>query len=124
MGKRILVVDEDCFSRVCAAILGDEGYDIKAVSSTEELSFSLKDGDINLLITSYPFGSFLFGYLRWRRIPSIILTDQLNHDFINTLEGLDDIHCMVKPLDYSRFRTLVKQVLSGESQIQGGYKIV
>jgi len=124
LGKKILVVDEDCFSKVCAAILGTEGYDIKAVSSVENLSFGLKDDDVSLIITSYPFGSFLFGYLKWRRIPSIILTDQLNADFINTLDGFEDIHCMVKPIDYSRFRTLVKQVLSGESQIQGGYKIV
>jgi hypothetical protein len=86
----------------------------------------LNDTDYGLVITSYPFGSLFFEEIRKKSIPAIILSDHINRDLIKALEDFDTSYscCMIKPLDYEKFRTVVKQVICGEANIRGEYSIV
>ncbi|GAB4390640.1 MAG: hypothetical protein Kow0025_24060 [Thermodesulfovibrionales bacterium] len=121
-GKKILIIDETGFARVCSALLEFEGFG--AETACQGLSGGL-DGDYGLVITSYPYGSFLFNEIEKRKIPVIILSDQINRDLINVLEGFCSSFCMIKPLDYQKFRSLVRQVMGGETVFQQkGYNIV
>jgi hypothetical protein len=121
-GKRILIIDEGGFSRVCSALLEFEGYGADAVSTMENLNNGLDE--FGLIITSYPYGAFLFSELEKRKIPVIILSDHINRELINVLEGFNNSYCMIKPLDYHKFRSLVRQVMGGEQEALRGYNIV
>jgi len=113
--KKILIVDEAGFSRICSAILEQEGHGTNACSDVRDIDASINFHDIGLVITSYPYGAVLFEKLKEMKIPTIILSDHLSRDLVTTLEkfGTSLSHCMIKPLDYTKFRTLVNQVMSG-----------
>jgi DNA-binding NtrC family response regulator len=112
--KKILIVDEAGFSRICSAILEQEGHGTNACSDLRDIEASANYQDIGLVITSYPYGATLFDKLREMKIPTIILSDHLSKDLVTSLEKLGKplSHCMIKPLDYTKFRTLVNQVMS------------
>ena len=123
--KKILIIDEAGFSRICSAILEFEGYGIEAMSDSDGFHRRLDNDEYGLIITSYPYGTFLFEEIKRRNISTIILSDHINGELINILEGFNNSYCMIKPLDYQKFRSLVKQVMSGDlSNIHGGYNIV
>ena len=128
LSKNILIIDESKFSRVCTAILEIEGYKAKSISQREHFRQASHKKDVGLIITSYPGSAFIFGQwknaLKKLNIPLIILTDFINDELLDVLEGLDNVYCMIKPLDYQRFRYLVKQVMNGEVNPNDGYKIV
>jgi DNA-binding NtrC family response regulator len=122
--KKILIVDEVAFSRVCSAILELEGYRAATITSVDNLEARLDGEEFGLIITSYPYGAFFFKEIGKRRIPIIILSDHINRDLVDVLEGFNHYYCMIKPLDYLKFRSLVKQVMDGEQAMNGGYNIV
>lgn len=114
MKKKILIVDEAGFSRICAAILEKEGYGTSAIADVRQLDIELLNYDnFGLVITSYPYGAFLFDHLKTLGIPTIILSDHMNRDLLMSLEHFDKSmsYCMIKPLDYNKFRTLVNQTM-------------
>ncbi len=121
--KRILIVDEVGFSRICSAILEFEGYRAEIITDVDDLSKGLMNDEFGLIVTSYPFGDFLFEEIKLRSVPTIILSDHINRELITMLECLGNSYCMIKPLDYQKFRILVKQMLDGNITIQGGYNI-
>ena len=113
--KKILIVDEAGFSRVCSAILEKEGYGTSACSDIHDLDASALNYDnFGLVITSYPYGARLLEKLKETKIPTIILSDFMNRDLMTTLEHFDksSSHCMIKPLDYNKFKTLVNQTMN------------
>lgn len=122
--KKILIVDEERFSRICSAILGTAGYGTDVISHDDQLQNRLENGDIHLIVTSYPFGAFLFNKIRGRNIPTILLSDNVDGDLIDILKHCDNVYCMIKPLDYDHFKKLVNQVVSGDITAQGGYSLV
>ncbi len=111
--KKILIVDEAGFSRVCSAILEKEGYGTSAVTDICKFESNINYQDFGLVITSYPYGAVLFEKLVDSRIPTIILSDQVSRDLMTKLDNFDKTlsHCMIKPLDYHKFRILVNQVM-------------
>ncbi len=111
--KKILIVDEAGFSRICSAILEKEGYGTNAVTDVHQLDSKVNYEDFGLVITSYPYGAVLLERLINSRIPTIILSDHVSGDLMATLDHFDKTlsHCMIKPLDYHKFRTLVGQVM-------------
>ncbi len=120
MRKKILIVDEEGFSRICAAILEKEGYGTSAISDVRLLDTEqLNRDDVGLVITSYPYGVSLFEYLKRTGIPTIILSDHMNRDLLMNLEQFDksQSYCMIKPLDYNKFRTLVNQTMCSGREI-------
>ena len=112
--KKILIIDENRFSRICSAILEGEGFDTEIFENCENQSVKFDNKEFGLIITSYPFGHFLFEKIKNMNLPTIILTDHINRAFINLLEGFNNSYCMVKPLDYHEFRSLVKQIVNCE----------
>ncbi len=111
--KKILIFDEAGFSRVCSAILEKEGYGTNAITDVCQLDSKVNYEDFGLVITSYPYGAALLDKLVISRIPTIILSDQVSRDLISKLDHFDKSlsHCMIKPLDYHKFRTLVNQMM-------------
>ena len=113
--KKILIVDEAGFSRICSAILEKEGYGTNAVADIHLSDVDIDYNDIGLVITSYPYGARLLEQLKEMRIPIIVLSDHMSGDLMTKLENFDKSlsHCMIKPLDYHKFRTLVNQTMNG-----------
>ena len=80
--KKILIIDEEGFARICAALLEPVGYGIETFTHTmtnsETLSSRLKQNNIGLIITSYPYGRSLLNEIKKRKIPSFILSDNID----------------------------------------------
>ena len=121
---RILIIDEASFSRVCSAILATEGFKAESIPHDDTLTASYTFSTYGLIITSYPYGAFLFDEIRKVSLPVIVLTDHISRDLIAMLEGFEKSYCMVKPLDYRKFKGLVTQLMKGDYSYQGGYCIV
>lgn len=124
--KNILIVDEERFSRVCSAILGTAGYGTDVVSQADErrLEDKLANDPVHLIVTSYPYCSFLFQQIKGRNIPTILLSDNVDGDLIDILKTCENVYCMVKPIDYDHFKKLVSEVVNGDITAQGGYSLV
>ncbi len=123
--KKILIIDEYGFSRVCSAILGEiVGFETDMISPADDLPSKLNNNTLRLIVTSYPYGVFLFDEIKRRNIPTIILSDNIDGKLITILNDFNNSYCMIKPLDYDKFKTLVKQVINGEPTAQGGCSIV
>jgi hypothetical protein len=43
---------------------------------------------------------------------------------LTSLGSLQNSCCMIKPLNYDRFKSLVKEVFEGSISLEGGYRIV
>ncbi len=114
--KKILIVDETRFSRICSAILEKEGYETSSVTDVSQVDSKFNYHDYELLVTSYPFCTVILEDLVDVGIPTIILSDNMNRDLMTTLDRLGKTlsHCMIKPIDYNKFRTIVKMVLSSD----------
>jgi DNA-binding NtrC family response regulator len=124
MVKKILIIDEHRFGRVCAAILEVAGYQAETIANVSELP-ALRDlNDFGLIITSYPYGLRVLKEMKKKRIPKIIFSDHIDGNLIAILKGIDNSFCMVKPLDYGKFRRLVREAMSGNLNVRMGYDIV
>lgn len=117
--KRILIFDEYGFARVCSALLESEGYEAEIVTTSDGLSPALNYQKFGLIVTSHPFSAARLEEIKERGIASIILSDDVNEDLVARLKDFNNSYCMMKPLDYEKFRSLVRQVMSGELTAQG-----
>lgn len=123
--KKILIIDETGFSRVCAAILEQEGYRVETVTSIDNASKEFFDNDLGLVITSFPYGIYLLREMQKEdmQVAKLVLADQFSGDLLTTLKGSNNTFCMMKPLDYTRFRALVNDMVGGGLNRTGGYNI-
>jgi DNA-binding response OmpR family regulator len=122
--KKILIIDENRFSRICSAILEHEGFKTEIFGDSEGKLSRFDNKEFGLIITSYPFGYYLFEKIKKTNLPTIILTDHINRAFINLLDGFSNSYCMVKPLDYQEFRSLVKQIVNCDMSGINGLNIL
>ncbi len=123
-GKKILVIDENGFSRVCRSLLEYLGYTVHAVDSPDTSSAGCDLSAYDLLITSYPFGSSYLPQARARKSPVILLSNCISPELIRDIDDFSDLHCLIKPIDFDRFTELVKEKVEGTFVEQGGYTIV
>jgi len=116
--KKILIVDEAGFSRICSAILEKEGYGTNAVTDVQQIDSDINYRDFGLVITSYPYGAPIFDKLISSKTPTIILSDYMNRDLMTTLENFDQklSHWMIKPIDYKKFRVVVNQTMKRDCE--------
>jgi len=119
--RRVLIYDESGFSRVCSALLEMSGC---ATDILGKSSNSLNNSDVGVFVTSYPYGAFMLDEVQRRRIPAIVLFDNIDERFINVLNEHDNLYCMIKPLDYDKFKGLVRQLLSGNQVSREDYTIL
>jgi DNA-binding NtrC family response regulator len=89
--KRILLIDETGFCRICSAILGAEGFCTHTLSNAGKFHALLdKSNDFGLIVTSYPYGLTLFEAMRKRSIPTLILSDHIDTELLRVLEGFEN----------------------------------
>lgn len=122
--KKILIVDEHGFSRICSAILKNGGYQTDVVTHTAELSAKLRSGSFGLIVTSYPYGTALFESLQKKKIPIIIFSDGIDERLMSILNNFQNSCCMIKPVDYDKFKSMVKQAVEGSLSTERGFCIV
>ncbi len=118
--KRILIVDEDGFSKVCSAILNDEGYQTRHAISEEDAIRHISDNGISLIVSSYPFAVSVLRSNKLRDIPTIVLSDEFNSDLIEVMKCIKNSICLVKPLDFKRFKYIVHGIIKGYLDLSGG----
>ena len=121
--KQILIIDEYGFSRICSAILSNAGYDV-TICPVSDLEETCNIQDFRLVVTSYPYATPVFDEIGKRHIPILILSDNIDENLIRILNSFDSSYCMTKPLDYEKFKLLVKEVINNEVSLQEGYNIV
>ena len=117
--KKVLIIDESRFSQICSALLEEDGHKTEILEDIEILLPKTGDKEFGLVITSYPLCHSLFEKIRNMSLPTIVLTDHLSRFLINFLEGCSNSYCMVKPLDYQKFRSVVKQIVKGDKPNDG-----
>ncbi|HDH04478.1 MAG TPA: DNA-binding response regulator [Nitrospirae bacterium] len=118
--KKILIIDEDGFSKVCSAILIDEGYQTKLAVSAEEAARYVSNNGISLIVSSYPYAlSFLKSQIV-KDIPVIVLSNEFSNELIEIMKRVKNSICLVKPLDFDRFRYIVRGIINGYLNLSGG----
>ncbi|MDA8087464.1 MAG: hypothetical protein M0Z75_12255 [Nitrospiraceae bacterium] len=122
--KKILIFDEARFSRICQAILATEGYDAVAEADPARFPPFLARRQPGLIITSYPFGDPILEQIKWLEVPVIILSDHIDAELLKTLEGLKNSCCLLKPLDYRKFKDLVRHFFLRPLPEGEGYRII
>jgi len=123
MNRKILIIDEHGFSRVCSAILNSSGYLTEIITRVADLSEKLNKQSCCLIVISYPFGISFFESLWPENIPVIILSDDIDERLIGLLNNFQNTCCMIKPVDYDKFKSTVKQAVDGSRLSQGGFNI-
>jgi hypothetical protein len=121
---KVLIYDESGFSRVCSAILTIEGHGTDIMDGRDDILQLLNRNDVGVFVTSYPYGAFILDEVRKQSLPAIVLYDNLEDRFVDMVLANDNLYCMIKPLDYAKFKSLVKSLLSGEKVSRGEYGIV
>ena len=119
--RKALIYDEAGFSRVCSALLEISGCTADIMGEHRDASHGLNNADVGVFITSYPYGAFMLDEVKKRSIPAIVLYDNLDESFIDFLNAYDNLYCMIKPLDYDKFKGLVLKLLSGAAVSRDDY---
>ncbi len=126
--KKILIIDDKGFCRICCALLRVVGYGMETCAYTmtggKNPLPSLDHNKIGLIITSYPYSHFILQEIKKSGIPFIILSDNIDNKLISMLKGFTDSYCMIKPIDYRKFRELVTDIMNGQSAAKKGFSIV
>jgi len=123
-GKKILIIDEAGFSRVCCAILEDVGCSVARFGSDQGDSPWEEGHNLGLVIVSYPYGLSLFEQIKRLGIPIIVLADHISRELIVLLEEQEKSFCMIKPLDFMKFTNLALELVHQELSCHGGYRFV
>jgi DNA-binding NtrC family response regulator len=118
--KKILIIDEDGFSKICAAILNNEGYETRCAIPGEDVIAGISRDDLSLIVSSYPYALPYLTSGVIKDIPVIILSDEINGDLIEVMRNLKNSVCMVKPLDFERFKYVVRGIVNGYLNLSGG----
>ncbi|MBI4847317.1 MAG: hypothetical protein HY808_01885 [Nitrospirae bacterium] len=118
--KKILILDESGFSKVCSAILNDKGYQTTLAISSEEAAKFVSANGISLIVSSYPYALPLLRSKAIKDIPTIVLSDELSSELIETMKRIRNSVCFVKPLDFERFKYIVHGIINGYLNLSGG----
>jgi hypothetical protein len=111
--KKILVFDEESFSKICHALLQLDGYPAICLAKMD-IEQADKLDDYGLVITSFPYGLSLFPRLMHRQTPVLVLSDCLSGELLECLKGIRNSLCMVKPIDYEQFRGKIRNVMNSD----------
>jgi hypothetical protein len=55
-----------------------------------------------------------------KELPTIVLSDEFNNELIEIVKGIKNSICLVKPLDFERFKYIVHGILNGYLNLSGG----
>jgi DNA-binding NtrC family response regulator len=122
--RRVLIYDEAGFSRVCSALLEFGGCNTDIMGALHDLPSLLNGSNVGVVVTSYPYGAIILDEVRKRGIPTVVLFDRIDDRLISVLNEYSNSYCMMKPLDYDKFKGLVKQLLNGDQVSREDISIV
>jgi hypothetical protein len=122
--KKILVYDEEDFSRVCTALLQLEGHSTDCLVNAKESGSFNEMEDYGLLITSYPYGTNILNLIKCHDIPTLVLSDCINSELLGYLKNIKNLFCMIKPVDFGRFLKFVNNTMVKEDLKNENWKIV
>lgn len=111
--KKILIVDEESFGRVCDALLRLSGFRTERLENLEGLATFADFQDCGLLITSYPYGAVLLDQVRDLTVPLLVLSDFVNSELIEKLNEKKNSYFMVKPIDFNNFNNFINSMMRG-----------
>ena len=115
--KKIVIVDEDGFGRVCCALLEMYGYLPEHLSHCEDFSRRCNDDCYDLVITSYPYGSEILQDIETRELKTIVLSDFITPELLSKIKGLSNVICLTKPLDFGNFREVISKMMVSKGSI-------
>ncbi|RJQ53790.1 MAG: hypothetical protein C4526_06140 [Nitrospiraceae bacterium] len=118
--KKILIIEEDGFSKICSAILREEGYQTSLAVSVKEAVRIASNNGISLIVSGYSFVDSLLKSRIIQEVPTIVLSDELNNELIETMKCIRNSVCLLRPIDYERFKYIVRGVLNGYLNLSGG----
>ena len=109
--NRLLFVDEQRFGKICSALANQNGYQSDWVPGGLDDLSKLDFGCYDLVITSYPYGRQVLNLLAEKGRVLLVLADYACDELTTALAN--QAHCFyaVKPLDFSRFGHLLKNIL-------------
>ncbi len=119
--RSVLIYDEAGFSRVCSALLEMSGHTTHIVGKSTGAPIG---SDVGLFVTSYPYGAFMLEEVTKRSIPAIVLFDNIDERFDTNLHQYGNLYGMIKPIDYDKFKDLVRRLLAGEEIPREDYSII
>jgi hypothetical protein len=118
--RKILIVNNDGFGKICSDILNEEGFDSILACSVEEAVQHASNDNISLIVSNHSHTrSFLKSQL-FCDIHKIILTNEFNKELIEDMKLIKNAICLVKPLDFKRFRYIVCGIMNGYVNLTGG----
>jgi len=107
--NHILIIDEQRSGRIFSALASQSGYRADWAAWEELLRQDL--GCYDLIVTSYPYGRKILKLLAEKGRALLVLADYVCDELSSTLAGRTNCFYTVKPLDFSNFGKLVKNVI-------------
>ena len=120
-GKKILVVYEPGFAKICRALMTLKGYAAETPEGGGGSAVSA--GDYDLVITSYPYGADVVERMEGDNVPLLVLADCLSRDLLASVRSGRRTCCLIKPLDFDKFHSVVGRMLGDDDNLVGGYEI-
>ncbi len=120
-GRRVLIYDEAGFSKVCSALLEMSGCSTDIMGESAGAPFG---SDVGVFVTSYPYGAIMLDEVKKRSIPAVVLFDSLDDRLVTVLHEYDNLYYMMKPLNYDKFKDLVRRLLTGSKVSREDYSII
>lgn len=121
--KKILILDDKHFSRICRAILERAGFVSEVPDNMKHSDTLQRWQEYGLVIASYPIAEDLVLKISGTQTPVIVLSDFYNHEIREALKNFEVSRCLIKPLDYEKFLGVVGEMLQGRIMEQGGYDL-
>ncbi len=118
--RKILIVDNNGFGKICSAILNKEGFDTSLACSVEEAVQHVSGSNILLIVSDYSHARSLLKSQLFCDIPKIILTDEFSSELTEEMKLIENTICLVKPLDFERFRYIICGIMNGYVTLTGG----
>jgi len=110
--KKVLIIDENGFCRVCSALLALNGFGSECLQDAGLIDLADNLEAFGLVVTSYPYGAQVLEILKESELPLLVLSDSLSDTLLSRLKKIRNSCCMVKPLDYDKFNSFVRQTLT------------
>lgn len=117
--RKILIVDEERFCRVCAALLGLLGIESTRIVCLTHFDSDQSLENYELVITSFPYDSSLLERLQVQDIPAMVFSDCLSGELFEKLIKSDNIGCMIKPIDFEKFKEMLSKLLQPVNNFRG-----
>jgi hypothetical protein len=107
--KKVLIVDEPNFVRVCSAILQNQGLVTDSLVSSS-FDHALLSG-YELIVVAYPYAANFLEDVEHVTVPVLFLADLVDDGLLAQLQKFMRSFCITKPLDFRLFSNLVKNII-------------